>query len=68
MHIDIDAAVAVIRGSDTVDEARAGLCTRFDIDDVQADYVLALQLRRLTRLDVIELSAEAEARRRSSPG
>jgi DNA gyrase subunit A len=60
VHIDIDAAVAVIRGSDTVDEARAGLCTRFDIDDVQADYVLALQLRRLTRLDVIELSAEAE--------
>ena len=60
VHIDIDAAVAVIRGSDTVDEARAGLCARFDIDEVQADYVLALQLRRLTRLDVIELSAEAE--------
>lgn len=60
VHIDIDAAVAVIRGSDTVDEARAGLCARFDIDEVQADYVLALQLRRLTRLDVIELSAEAD--------
>lgn len=60
VHIDIDAAVAVIRGSDTVDEARAGLCARFGIDDVQADYVLALQLRRLTRLDVLELAAEAE--------
>jgi DNA gyrase subunit A len=60
VHIDIDAAVAVIRGSDTVDEARAGLCERFGIDDVQADYVLALQLRRLTRLDVIELRAEAD--------
>ena len=60
VHIDIDAAVAVIRGSDTVDEARAGLCARFDIDDVQADYVLAMQLRRLTRLDVIELRTEAE--------
>ncbi|MGI9124835.1 MAG: DNA gyrase subunit A [Mycobacterium sp.] len=60
VHIDIDAAVAVIRGSDTVAEARAGLCARFDIDDVQADYVLALQLRRLTRLDVIELRTEAE--------
>jgi DNA gyrase subunit A len=60
VHIDIDAAVAVIRGSDTVDEARAGLCKRFAIDEVQADYVLALQLRRLTRLDVIELRAEAE--------
>lgn len=60
VHIDIDAAVAVIRGSDTVDEARAGLCDRFKIDSVQADYVLALQLRRLTRLDVIELRAEAD--------
>ncbi|HPX36714.1 MAG TPA: DNA gyrase subunit A [Mycobacterium sp.] len=60
VHIDIDAAVAVIRGSDTVDEARAGLCARFKIDEVQADYVLALQLRRLTKLDVIELRAEAD--------
>lgn len=60
VHIDIDTAVAVIRGSDTVDEARAGLCERFGIDDVQADYVLALQLRRLTRLDVIALNAEAD--------
>lgn len=60
VHIDIDTAVAVIRASDTVDEARTGLCARFGIDDVQADYVLALQLRRLTRLDVIELRTEAD--------
>lgn len=33
---------------------------RFSIDAEQADYVLGLQLRRLTRLDVIELQAEAE--------
>ena len=60
IHLDIDAAVAVIRGSDTVDEARQGLQERFAIDTEQADYVLALQLRRLTKLDVIELQAEAE--------
>ena len=60
VHIDIDAAVAVIRGSDTVDEARAGLCERFIIDEVQADYVLAMQLRRLTKLDVLELRTEAD--------
>ena len=29
IHLDIDAAVAVIRGSDTVDEARQGLQERF---------------------------------------
>lgn len=60
IHLDIDAAVAVIRGSDTVDEARQGLQDRFAIDAGQADYVLGLQLRRLTKLDVIELQAEAE--------
>lgn len=60
IHLDIDAAVAVIRGSETVDEARKGLQERFKIDAEQADYVLSLQLRRLTKLDVIELQAEAE--------
>lgn len=60
IHLDIDAAVAVIRGSDTVDDARQGLQEHFDIDEEQANYVLALQLRRLTKLDVIELQAEAD--------
>ena len=60
IHLDIDAAVAVIRGSDTVDDARKGLQEHFSIDAEQADYVLALQLRRLTKLDVIELQAEAD--------
>lgn len=60
IHLDIDAAVAVIRGSDTVDDARIGLQERFEIDEEQANYVLALQLRRLTKLDVIELQAEAD--------
>jgi DNA gyrase subunit A len=60
IHLDIDAAVAVIRGSDTVDDARQGLQERFAIDEEQANYVLGLQLRRLTKLDVIELQAEAE--------
>lgn len=60
IHLDIDTAVAIIRSSDTVDDARRGLQERFKIDAEQADYVLSLQLRRLTRLDVIELQAEAE--------
>ena len=60
IHLDIDAAVAVIRSSDTVDDARQGLQERFKIDEEQANYVLALQLRRLTKLDVIELQAEAD--------
>ncbi|BBX82161.1 DNA gyrase subunit A [Mycolicibacterium aubagnense] len=60
IHLDIDAAVTVIRGSDTVDDAREGLQARFSIDAEQADHVLALQLRKLTRLDVVELQSEAQ--------
>ena len=60
VHLDIDAAVAIIRGSDTVDDARTGLQARFTLDAEQADYVLAMQLRRLTRLDVLELQAESK--------
>ncbi|MEN4464266.1 DNA gyrase subunit A [Mycolicibacterium fortuitum] len=60
VHLDIDAAVAIIRGSDTVDNARIGLQARFTLDAEQADYVLAMQLRRLTKLDVLELQAEAK--------
>lgn len=60
VHLDIDAAVRLIRESDTVDDARSGLQDRFRIDRDQADYVLALQLRRLTKIDVVELHVEAE--------
>ncbi|OMC29968.1 topoisomerase IV [Mycobacterium sp. GA-1841] len=60
IHLDIDTAVAIIRASDTVDDARRGLQEHFEIDEEQANYVLALQLRRLTKLDVIELQAEAD--------
>ncbi|WP_372940498.1 DNA gyrase subunit A [Mycolicibacterium sp.] len=59
VHADIDAAVQVIRQSDTVDAARVGLQDLFAIDAEQADHVLSLQLRRLTRLDVLELKTEA---------
>lgn len=59
VHADIDAAVRTIRESDSVDAARAGLVALFGIDEEQADHVLGLQLRRLTRLDVLELQTEA---------
>ena len=40
-----------IRRSPTVDEARAGLKTLLDIDDIQADAILSMQLRRLAALE-----------------
>lgn len=57
---DIDKVIAIIRGSDDVEEARTGLMKQMGVDQVQADHILALQLRRLTRLDSIELQAEAD--------
>lgn len=58
---DIDAAVAIIRKSADVDAARTGLMSRFAIDETQANYVLSMQLRRLTSQDVLELRKESEA-------
>ena len=58
---DIDAAVAIIRKSADVDAARTGLMSRFSIDETQANYVLSMQLRRLTSQDVLELRKESEA-------
>ncbi|MEZ5215350.1 MAG: DNA gyrase C-terminal beta-propeller domain-containing protein [Ilumatobacteraceae bacterium] len=56
--LDIDAAIAIIRASDDAAAARAGLMARFEIDEVQANYVLDLTLRRLTRLARVELEKE----------
>lgn len=47
----LDEVIALIRRSPTVDEARSGLVDLLDIDDVQADAILALQLRRLAALE-----------------
>ncbi len=47
----LDEVIALIRRSPTVDEARTGLRTLLDVDEVQADHILAMQLRRLAALE-----------------
>jgi len=47
----LDEVIALIRRSPDVDEARAGLIKLLDIDELQADAILALQLRRLAALE-----------------
>ena len=47
----LDAVIALIRASATVEVARAGLIDLLDIDEVQANAILALQLRRLAALE-----------------
>ncbi len=58
--LDIDEVIQVIRTSDDSDTARARLQTVFDLDEVQAEYILELRLRRLTKFSRIELEAERD--------
>ncbi|KRC47394.1 DNA gyrase subunit A [Leifsonia sp. Root227] len=47
----LDDVIALIRRSPTVDDARTGLKDLLDVDDIQADAILAMQLRRLAALE-----------------
>ena len=47
----LDEVIALIRRSPTVDEARAGLIDLLDVDEIQANEILAMQLRRLAALE-----------------
>ena len=61
----VDEVIALIRRSPTVDEARAGLIELLDVDAIQADAILALQLRRLAALErqkIMDEHAELKAR------
>jgi DNA gyrase subunit A len=60
----LDEVIALIRASATVEDARGGLMALLDIDEVQADAILAMQLRRLAALErqkIIEELARLEA-------
>ncbi|MEF3403052.1 DNA gyrase subunit A [Agromyces sp. CCNWLW203] len=56
----LDEVIALIRASATVDVARDGLKDLLDIDDLQADAILAMQLRRLAALERQKINEEAE--------
>ena len=58
--LDIDEVIQVIRSSETSEEARTRLCQVFDLDEIQAEYILELRLRRLTKFSRIELETERD--------
>ncbi len=58
--VDIDDVIAIIRSSDDVGAARARLIEAFDLSEVQANYILDMQLRRLTKFSTIDLEAERD--------
>jgi DNA gyrase subunit A len=47
----MDEVIALIRASQTVDDAREGLMKLLDVDDLQARSILDMQLRRLAALE-----------------
>ncbi|EEJ53059.1 DNA gyrase subunit A [Mobiluncus mulieris] len=61
----LDEVIALIRRSPTVEDARVGLMDLLSVDEVQADAILALQLRRLAALErqkILDEHAELEAK------
>lgn len=58
--MDIDEVIQVIRSSDDAEAAKTKLIAVFDLDEIQAQYILDLRLRRLTKMSRIELEAERD--------
>ncbi|HYN72285.1 MAG TPA: DNA gyrase subunit A [Nakamurella sp.] len=59
----LDEVIALIRRSATVDVARVGLIELLDIDEIQANAILEMQLRRLAALErqkIVDELAEIE--------
>ncbi|MGD1172601.1 DNA gyrase subunit A [Mycobacterium seoulense] len=60
----LDEVIALIRASETVDIARVGLIELLDIDEIQAQAILDMQLRRLAALErqrIVDDLAKIEA-------
>ncbi|AYE93442.1 DNA gyrase subunit A [Mycobacterium paragordonae] len=60
----LDEVIALIRASETVDIARQGLIELLDIDEIQAQAILDMQLRRLAALErqrIVDDLAKIEA-------
>ena len=62
--LDIDEVIAIIRSSDDAEAARGRLEQVFDLSALQAEYILELRLRRLTRYSRLELETELDDLRR----
>ncbi|WP_427132456.1 DNA gyrase/topoisomerase IV subunit A [Pseudarthrobacter sp. S9] len=62
--VDIDEVIQIIRSSDEVAAARDRLMSIYDLSEIQANYILELRLRQLTKYSRIELEKEQDELRR----
>ncbi len=58
--LDIDEVIQLIRTSDDSGTARERLMTVFELSQVQAEHILEMRLRRLTRFSTIELETRRD--------
>ena len=55
---NIDEVIAIIRGSETTEEARTRLSERFGLDEIQTRAIVEMRLRQLTGLEMEKLRNE----------
>ena len=58
---NIDEVIRIIRASKSVDDAKANLCERFALDDIQATAIVRMQLGRLSGMEREKIEEEYEA-------
>lgn len=59
--VDIDAAIKIIRKSDNSDIASEKLQAKFNVDSTQANQILLMTLRQLTKADSIEIKQKQKS-------
>ncbi|GAA3278271.1 DNA topoisomerase (ATP-hydrolyzing) subunit A [Paenarthrobacter aurescens] len=62
--VDIDEVIQIIRSSDEASAARERLMSIYDLTEIQANYILELRLRQLTKYSRLELEKEQDELRR----
>ena len=58
---NLDRVIAIIRGSQSPEEARNQLCVEFELSDAQARAIVEMRLRQLTGLEIEKLRTEFKA-------
>lgn len=58
--VDIDEVIEIIRTSDDASAARQRLMMVFDLTEIQANHILELRLRQLTKFSRIDLETERD--------
>ncbi|KAD3633205.1 DNA topoisomerase 4 subunit A [Arthrobacter yangruifuii] len=63
--VDIDEVIQIIRSSDETAQARERLMAVYDLTEIQANHILELRLRQLTKYSRIELEKEQDELRKA---